>query len=348
MTIPNGVCLDLETTITHKIPDHIRPPGQKRYETRIIEIGAVLWHNPNLTYRAIVNPIGKNVKLNTSQDLFQHLRDIHQHPTRTLNFWSRVLVKGKVLTRDMFHQPEDPEVWLARRIDTRVKDFVRWHKYPKTGPTFVSEEKALRGLLSFTEKHTVNAWLAHNGHSFDYKVLQGCAMRCNMTIPKHIQTLDTLKIFRKVVPGLKSYSQPVFYKHVFDRHYNAHIAIDDARALSDLCRHLGHNTVQHISTTPAKNSIHVAKKKSMDLTFPIKSDRNVSSNHVRIAKKKIGTKVTSLKGIGPKTAAALAVLNIVNVQQLCAAYKKNGKEWLKDILPYGARWRIISQSIETL
>ena len=86
----------------------------------------------------------------------------------------------------------------------------------------------------------------------------------------------------------------------------------------------------------------------MDLTFPIKSDRNVSSNHVRIAKKKIGTKVTSLKGIGPKTAAALAVLNIVNVQQLCAAYKKNGKEWLKDILPYGARWRIISQSIETL
>tara|TARA_B110000008_G_C16978802_1_gene567409 strand:- start:6449 stop:7492 length:1044 start_codon:yes stop_codon:yes gene_type:complete len=347
MTIPHGICLDLETTITSKIPDHIRPSGQKRFETRILEIGAVLWHNPCLTYRAIVNPIGKDIKIQNPKHLFQHLTRIYQHPTRTLNFWSRVLVKGKVLTRDMFQKPEDPEVWLVRQIDSRAKDFVRWHNDPSTGPAFVSEKDALHGLLSFSEKHRSTAWLAHNGHSFDYKVLHGCALRCQLDIPSNIEQFDTLKIFRKLMPGLKSYSQPIFFKQVLGRQYNAHIAIDDAKALSELCRHLATASPQTVTKPPKTNGrtrpgVSKITRKPMNLTFCHKTD---VKPHL---KKQISSKVISLRGIGPKTAAALAVMNIHHVGQLRAAYNKQGKEWLKNILPYGAKLKVIAKSIERL
>ena len=55
--IPSGFCIDLETTIASKIPDDIRPPGKKRFETRIIEIGAVHWKDPNKKWGCIVNPL---------------------------------------------------------------------------------------------------------------------------------------------------------------------------------------------------------------------------------------------------------------------------------------------------
>ena len=209
--IPNGLCVDLETTITSKIPDNIRRSGFKRYETRIIEIGAVSWKNPSIRWGCIVNPISKSIPLQSTKDLFEHLLNIHQNPTRTINFWSRVLVKRKSLNRNMFLYPEDPEVWLARQIDHRTKDFVRWHNQPKLGPAFLSEKTALQQLLTFTRKNNTKHWLAHNGNSFDFKVLKGCAERHNLVLPHDIGMTDTLKLFRKYLPGHKSYSQPILY-----------------------------------------------------------------------------------------------------------------------------------------
>ncbi len=375
MTIPNGICVDLETTISSKIPDHVRPPGKKRFETRILEIGAVDWQNPTVKYQALVYPIQTHTAISSTAELFQTLTGMYQHPTRTINFWSKVLVKRHSLTRHMFSVEEEPEVWLARQVNQRAKDFVRWHNEPASGPMFVSEKVALEGLLKFTEKHSIHCWLAHNGNSFDFKVLEGCSERHCVPLIKNLKTIDTLKLFRKHIPGHKSYSQPVLYETLFNKRYNAHVAIDDAIALATLCRHVVRShasdeaeksQVRPLRMAAAESSLVDSKgqgrsrargpirgnKKTMDLTFqvPLGKPRNSEQRRPfrvgrsRIIKSTLRS-VQNLKGIGPKTAGALAAVNIHNVKQLVEKYRSCGDDWLKNVLPYGARFKIIKESL---
>jgi DNA polymerase III epsilon subunit-like protein len=229
--IPRGICVDLETTIAGKISNLIRPPGQKRFETRIIEIGAVHWTNASKRFLRLVNPIEK--PLESGEQFIQHLKDIHQKPKATINFWSRVLVRRKSVDRTMFAKEEAPDVWLARRFESKANDFVRWFN-GEHGPGFVSEKKALQDFIVWSEAHP---WLAHNGNSFDFKVIQGASLRTGCPLNPAIKTYDTLKLFRKMLPGHKSYSQPILYENIFAEKYNAHVAIDDAIALSRLCQH---------------------------------------------------------------------------------------------------------------
>ena len=234
--ISPGLCIDLETTLAGRIPDHVRPAGQKRYETRIIEIGAVLWHMPNKSFGCLVNPIPSNVLLQTASDLAVYLRKIHQKPENTIDFWSRVLVKRKSVNKRMLGM--SPDKWLRYPSHQRMEYFVRWHNTPSKGPTFVSETEAMHRLNTFSEKHGVKVWFAHNGNSFDFKVLQGCALRTNQCLPSGVTYVDTLKLCRKAIPNLASYSQPILYKTLFKTSYNAHVAIDDAHALARICAHI--------------------------------------------------------------------------------------------------------------
>lgn len=267
MIVP-GICIDLETTIAGRIPDHVRPRGKKRYETRVIEIGAIDWRTGH-HWGCIVNPIVNPEKLKSARDLFQHLRDIHQKPDATVNFWSKVLVNRGAITPRMVGG-EPPQVWLGRTCQNRATDFVRWFAVPHTGPRFVCEKRALRGLVDFTQKANGTAWLAHNGKSFDFKVLAGVSERHSVPIPRGIQQIDTLHVFRKVIPGHKSYSQPVLYHALFGHKYNAHVAIDDAKALARICKHVSgtSNTIPP-TTTPMskKKTTPMSKKKPMNLTF---------------------------------------------------------------------------------
>ena len=181
----------------------------------------------------LVNPV--TVPLTSGAALMQHLQDIHQKPVPTLNFWSKVLVNRNSVDRTMFSKEEDPAVWLVRNPERRAEDFVRWFNGAH-GPEFVSETDALRDLLAWTGDHP---WLAHNGNSFDFKVLQGCAERTGLPITDTIKFHDTLKLFRKHIPGHKSYSQPKIYEAIFSEKYNAHVAIDDSLALARLCVFFG-------------------------------------------------------------------------------------------------------------
>jgi len=224
---------NLKTTIAGKISDAIRLAGFKRYETRIIEIGACHWRDTSRRFMRLVNPV--TVPLTSGAALMQHLQDIHQKPVPTLNFWSKVLVNRNSVDRTMFSKEEDPAVWLVRNPERRAEDFVRWFNGAH-GPEFVSETDALRDLLAWTGDHP---WLAHNGNSFDFKVLQGCAERTGLPITDTIKFHDTLKLFRKHIPGHKSYSQPKIYEAIFSEKYNAHVAIDDSLALARLCVFFG-------------------------------------------------------------------------------------------------------------
>ena len=369
MNIPVGFCVDLETTIAGRISDTIRPPGQKRFETRIIEIGAVHWKHNQKQFKCLVNPIPKHSVLKKPEDLFSLLRSMHQKPDATLNFWSTVLVKRNSLNNKMFLHNEPPEVWRNRTIVNRAKDFIRWHNDPSLGPQFKTESQALQELIHFTRSEPT--WLAHNGNSFDFKVLQGCAERTKNIIPKNIQMVDTLKLFRQYIPGYKSYSQPKLYAEIFKRNYNAHVAIDDAKALAELCVHVNQDTInqpikkQPIKKQPIKkqlifdkknvkkvfnNKKHLKKhlKKQMDLTFrkfephsPVRLLRGIGLKTEHVT----APPVRSLRGIGPKTETALAALNIRTIDQLKNTYNINGVNWLKKIVPIGASWRVIVSSL---
>jgi len=348
MSIPIGFCVDLETTIADRIPDTVRPPGQKRFETRIIEIGAVHWKDNQKQFKCLVNPIPRSSVLKKPEDLFAVLRSMHQKPDATLNFWSTVLVKRQSLNHKMFLHDEPPEIWRNRTITNRANDFIRWHNNPSIGPQFKTESQALQELIQFTRSEPT--WLAHNGNSFDFKVLEGCAERTKNIIPKHFKMVDTLKLFRQYIPGYKSYSQPKLYAEIFQRHYNAHVAIDDAKALAELCVYVNDNVDAQVKNQPLKKTLIFDKKnvkkflnknkhlkKRLDLTFQkFETTRLIppDSKSVRL-----------LRGIGPKTESVLAELNIKTIDQFKHQYNMNGVNWLKKIVPRGASWRVIVSSL---
>jgi DNA polymerase III epsilon subunit-like protein len=344
--IPIGICIDLETTIAGKIPNSIQPPGQKRFETRIIEIGAVHWSNTDNRFMRLVNPI--SAKLDSGQQLISHLESIYQKPKATLNFWSKVLVRRKSVNRSMFQKEESPNVWLARNLEYRANDFVRWFNGAH-GPEFVTEQQALSDLFDWTGSH---CWLAHNGNSFDFKVLQGCALRSQMSQP-NIKTYDTLHLFRKHLPGHKSYSQPILYENIFSEKYNAHVAIDDALALAKLCKHCNEQSIhQWIAPTAIKKG--KKSKVSMDLSFGAKKILTVKGVEPKVSmdlsfatKKhtKTSQKLQDLEGVGPKTEASFRRQNIKTVEQLFERYKEGGRQWLGTLIPFGASSKTIEKSI---
>ena len=376
MLIPKGICVDLETTIAGKC-DH-RINGEKRYVTRILEIGAVNWCNPSETFGCLVNPIPEEVSLNSAKDLIDWLQTNYQKPTPTIQFWSKVLVNGNSLTANMFLHPEDPQIWLRQSAANKAKDFIRWRNNPTLGPTFVSEKQGLQQLIAFTKNRD---WLAHNGNSFDYKVLQGCSNRTDVIIPDSIRKFDSLKIFRTTIPGYKSYSQPKLYSAIFKKDYNAHIAIDDAKALAELCQYVTEQTGQteqkteetgqRCATTeetgqretktefpkmnlkfgsPMNLKFGETKTEFPKMNLQFGSPMNLKFGSI-VKNKQVGfkkTKLSQIRGIGPKTIAALAILNVLTISQLKAKIKINGTEWLKNNIPFGANHKQIYKNIQVL
>jgi DNA polymerase III epsilon subunit-like protein len=345
---PRGICLDLETTIAGKC-DH-RAPGTKRYETRITEIGCVNWQNTEETFGHLVNPVPATVKLENGKSLINWLKDNYQKPAPTINFWGNVLTKRGSLSKEMFIHPEPPEIWNRKTTLNKANDFVRWHNTPGIGPQMLTEKEALQKLIAFTGER---AWIAHNGNSFDYKVLQGAALRTGVVIPNSIVKHDSLKIFRKSIPGYKSYSQPKLYSAIFKRDYNAHVAIDDAKALAELCRYVANKqstnkvpqstpmtTLQGTPATPKK----APKKKPMELTFgknPVATQPKQYRNSLKI------TKLRQIRGIGPKSITILSTVGVFTILQLKQKVKTN-RNWLKNTLPFGVNHKKIAVELEKL
>ena len=356
---PRGICLDLETTIAGKC-DH-RAPGTKRYETRITEIGCVNWQNTEETFECLVNPVPATVKLENGKSLINWLKDNYQKPAPTINFWGNVLTKRGSLSKEMFIHPEPPEIWNRTTTLNKANDFARWHNTHGIGPQMLTEKEALQKLIAFTGER---AWIAHNGNSFDYKVLQGCALRTGVAIPDTIVKHDSLKIFREMIPGYKSYSQPKLYSAIFKRDYNAHVAIADARALAELCRYVSNKqspnkvpqtigtpmtTLQGTPMTPKR----VPKKKPMDLIFSgpkntLQKTYEWRSRGPRPEKNynKI-TKLIQIRGIGPKSITILSTVGVFTILQLKQKVKTN-RNWLKNTLPFGVNHKKIAVELEKL
>lgn len=347
---PRGICLDLETTIAGKC-DH-RAPGTKRYETRITEIGCVNWEDPEETFGCLVNPIPSDVKLENGKSLMNWLKDNYQKAAPTVNFWAKVLTNRGSLTSKMFINQEPPEIWNRMTAINKANDLARWHNTPGIGPQMLTEKEALQKLIEFTAGR---AWIAHNGKSFDYKVLQGCALRTGVAIPDTIEKHDSLKFFKKMIPGYHSYSQPKLYSAIFKRDYNAHVAIADARALAELCKYVSNEqsvskqsqetpmkVLQGTPATPKK----APKKKPMDLTFGTKKTLQKTYVKKNYTTQKI-SKLIQIRGIGPKSVAAMAAVGVFTILQLKEKVKTD-RNWLKNTLPFGTKHNQVYKELQKL
>lgn len=344
---PRGICLDLETTIAGKCGHRI--PGTKRYETRITEIGCVNWQNTEETFKCLINPVPATVKLENGKSLMKWLKDNYQKPAPTINFWGKVLTNRGSLTKEMFINPEPPEIWNRMTAANKANDFVRWHNTHGIGPQMLTEKEALQKLIAFTGERP---WIAHNGNSFDYKVLQGAALRTNVVIPNIVKH-DSLRIFKKMIPGYKSYSQPKLYSAIFKKGYNAHVAIDDARALAELCRYVSNkqspNKVPRgTSMTTLQGTPATPKRvpKPMELTFGTQKTLQKTYVNKNYTTQKI-SKLIQIKGIGPKSIAVLSAVNVFTILQLKEKVKRD-RNFLKDILPFGAHHNKIYKELQKL
>jgi hypothetical protein len=181
---------------------------------------------------------------------------LNQNVDSTLNFWTKLLIGKKALPTslgrksviekaeaiatllkrsDLALEHNDSKGMmqaLARNEDDveKAKEDIR-AKDDSFNGLFFSSKEAIEGMLKKAEG--VDVWVAHNGKTFDEKVLRGHDHEFD-----HITFIDSLWLIRHLKPGLASYSQPLLYSHLFNKKYFAHHALEDAVALHRIMEHV--------------------------------------------------------------------------------------------------------------
>ncbi len=224
--------------------------GRKRKDQQILEVGIVRGRK---TYSALVDPV-------KGYPIISRLEELGQNPERSIRFWTKLLAgKGLLNTADKRKSLEEQ----AQKIDSIRADFI-------------TPEEAVKGMVSFG----TGVWVAHNGKAFDNKIIQAHLDR--YAIKANIIFKDSLPEIRKL--QLPSHSLGYVYKHLFKSPFRAHHALDDAKALQRVCKHL------------------------------------------KLFQKETPTKLTTLKGVGPKTEEVFIKAGILSVEDLSAWFLK-GETW---------------------
>lgn len=240
---------DLESTFLRR--------GFKRPDTLILEIAlfgkTVPEKSRPASFQRLVNPFPSTVQ--NGEDLLDALYQAGQHGERTINFWTKLLVEKKLLNT------------TVRRYDLHKKADAIVDVLTTSKDAFVSPKEALDGALEFGRGHY---WVAHNGKSFDEKIIRGTCARENITV-EDVTFADSLPIFRTYKPDEASYSQPILFKSMFpQQRYMAHHAEEDARALHKMMTAVmkEHESVSaldilrcgHVSPTTSKKKRQPSKK----------------------------------------------------------------------------------------
>ena len=294
---------DLETCFIQK--------GFTRPITRMLEVGI---YNKDKRFQRMVNPC---MHYDTGDEIIYSLNQMKQNPEPTVRFWTKLLIgKGALKTNvkrmDYEQQAEHISVLLKRSdIAIHKKKPNDWlfaletfNDVEKAGK-FLATKKAdkPKSLLFFNVAEVLQeacefvgeaTLIAHNGKSFDEKIVRGNAQRENIDVSK-ITFKDSLPMFRKYIKDQPSYSLPILYRSVLKSSYKAHHALDDSIALYEL--------VQHVSKT---------EKKTFDELF------------------KHEATLKSIKGVGPKTADKLQKRGIETKKDLDKWVKEHTiDEWNK-------------------
>ena len=226
---------DLETTFLRK--------GFKRKDTLIIEI-ALHGKNKKESFQRLVNPLKKYA---TGLEVIESLNETGQSPDKSINFWVKLLSQKKMMNTSVKRKSvADKAELLAKLLCGSEK--------------FITTEKALTEAIEWGKDHK---WIAHNGTSFDSKIVKGNAKREDIELS--IDFADSLPFFRHYMKDEPSYSQPILYKSMFKGKYMAHHALEDAKALHKMLLKCGDNVIDMFDQLPKKTKTKKYIKMDSDL-----------------------------------------------------------------------------------
>lgn len=336
------VFFDFETLIARR--------GRPRTFTRYFELGAVCSKSKRIV-SSLVDPIVE-WEVTDAESLVMAVYETGMNPRPSIRFWGRTLKrKGHPYFEERYrhHFRNRHELKPLPYLDTATD-----YAYAHSLRDVVVNGRKLGGHGVFALRHPMDAiddlrdlvheegdkcLVAHNGKSFDFHVLRGSISRhCHdKNYLDGISLLDSIPIFRKAMPRFKSYSQPFLYSAIFGEQYDAHIAIDDARALRRIWEH---------GVSSSKMRLKVGGR---PISKSIPGSGHTDDRPIIVCaqekEKKTSDHVTSIPGIGPSTARALGKLKITTVTQLRELWlerRRNG-ETLKGVVRF---WRKVGKYFE--
>ena len=267
--------------------------GKPRTFTRFFQAAMV---TPNEDKTMWTDPLPE-WDIDTPIDLINALYDSGARPNPSILFWSKTLrhANHKVYT-PIYKSLKDTDFEPLPRIEdttlVHCHAITRLLQHWRETNTGKLEEDFLHYMVKKAKANTGEV-VAHNGRAFDFRVLAGAASRSGTSLTD-VTFIDSLPLFKKKWPDLKSYSQPKLYKHIFPKEsYRAHDALEDARALQQLW-----NKAYPPSLKPPTSPIAVK-----EYTMP---------------------PLDAVPGIGPKTVIKLAKKGITTMEQLKRRYKERG------------------------
>ena len=310
--------------LTYDVESSFIRKGFKREHTLLFEFAMF---NDTISYQRMINPLSKYA---CADDIIGEFDKLGSDPLKSLRFWTKLLaekgaISSSVRRKNRWDQaaaisklllrsdvalankhPEKMLFALEQENDDRSKamsllETKRMLGKP-SGPLFYKPNDVLRAAK--TKGHGI-LWVAHNGKSFDEKILKGHDVDWKGTF-----FVDSLPLLRKLLPDKISYSQPLLFKDVFHRKYFAHHALDDAQALHKLLTHALDG--KDLSTVLEEN----VKPKARDKT--------------RAKRDSIDTDLTDLKGIGYSSAVVLMANKIQSIDDLTEYVRTHTyTDWVK-------------------
>ena len=157
---------------------------------------------------------------------------------------------------------------------------------------------------------------AHNARTFDSRVMYNAADACGMldSLQKGVVCfLDTLPLFRTILPGRKSYKQEVLVADLLSKSYAAHDALADVKVLQEL--------MVYVDPSIDKISPH---------TFDIDFVKN-SLQHLSMKTSNVTT-LTPFKGLISKGMVEKMAASGLQFKHIKLAYDRKQHQGVHDIL----------------
>ena len=95
----------------------------------------------------------------------------------------------------------------------------------------------LTEFLEFLNEFSKPVLVAHNGHNFDGPILCNELYQFNLLQSFQVHVcgiMDTLKLFRQLLPELSSHTQQSIASYILNEDYNAHNSLDDVKTLEKI------------------------------------------------------------------------------------------------------------------
>lgn len=201
----------------------------------------------------------------TLSETFEHTG---QNPHRTLRSWTK-------LFRDK-HMLAHNTVLAKKSRATTDERLAAFDDLFTADDRFVKPKKALADFTHFVydQDFRQSLMVAHNGSSFDHSIVRAHMQRLCLPDLNKSRMKDSLKPARRTLPRMKSHALGPLHKRLLGEDFeNQHHALSDAQALYRVC---------------AK----IANIEKVEV-------------HELWSKEKGSAALTSLRGVGPKTAKAL-------------------------------------------